>query len=137
MKNTLKAGLFTSGTITVDQPRTIDFMGEDGRVYGTSSMVRDSERACRDFLLQHLDPGEDSVGVRIELDHVAPALLGMPVTITAKIAEVKGRLVTFEVEARDSLDLVGRGRHQRFIVDTAVTAERLKRKAAKLREANR
>lgn len=133
MKNTLAAGLSTTGTITVDKPRTIDFMGEERRVYATPSMLGDIEMVCRNLLLEHLDPGEDSVGARIELDHLAPTLPGMAVTIAAKIAEVKGRLVTFEIEARDSLDLVGRGRHMRFIVDTATTAERLARKAAKLR----
>jgi len=137
MKNTLVAGLAKRGTVTVDKPRTIDFMGEEGRVYATPSMVGDIETVCRDFILEHLDPGENSVGALIELDHLAPTLLGMPDEITARIAEVKGRLVTFEIEARDSLDLVGRSRHMRFVVDTAQTAERLRRKAAKLKDANR
>lgn len=137
MKNTLTAGLSTSGTITVDKPRTIEFMGEERRVYATPSMVGDIEMVCRNLLLEHLDPGEDSVGARIELDHLAPTLPGMTVTINAKIAEVKARFITFEIEAHDGLDLVGRGRHMRFVVDTATVAQRLARKAAKVKEGTR
>lgn len=137
MRSSLAPGIAKTGAIVVDKPRTIDFMGEECRVYATPQMVSDIEVLCRDLMLEHLDPGEDSVGARIELDHLAPTLLGMPVEITVKVTEVNGRLVTFEIEARDSLDPVGRGRHTRFVVDTAQTAERLRRKAAKLREAGR
>jgi predicted thioesterase len=137
MRSSLAAGLAKTATITVDQPRTIDFMGEECRVYATPQMLNDIEVLCRDLLLEHLDPGENSVGARVELDHLAPTLLGMTVEITAKVAEVNGRLVTFEIEARDSLDLVGRGAHMRFLVDTAKIAERLRRKAAKVKEAGR
>ena len=137
MKSTLSAGLSTIATIAVDRSRTIDFMGEERRVYATPSMVGDIEMTCRNLLLEHLDPGEDSVGARVELDHLAPTLPGMKVAIAAKIAEIKGRMVTFEIEARDELDLVGRGRHTRFVVDTAKTAERLALKSAKVAEAKR
>ncbi len=137
MKDTLKPGLSTTTEIVVDRTNTIDFMGEERRVYATPAMVGDIEMACRNLLLEHLDPGEDSVGARVELDHLAPTLPGMTVAIVARIAEVNGRFVTLEIEARDNLDLVGRGKHMRFIVDTALTAERLARKAAKVAQAKR
>jgi len=60
-------------------------------------LVRDIEIACRDLLLQHLDAGEDSVGTRVEIDHLAATLLGMKVELTVSIAEVQGRAVTFDV----------------------------------------
>ena len=135
MKPSLVAGLTFERRVTVDEPRTIGFMGEGGRVYSTPSLARDIEQTCRDGLLEHLDPGEDSVGTRIELDHLAPTLLGMAVVIRVKILEVKGRLVTFEVSARDPIDDIGRGRHIRFISDVQKTVERLKAKAAKAKAA--
>ncbi|MDF3011525.1 MAG: LysR family transcriptional regulator, partial [Burkholderiales bacterium] len=101
MKSTLAPGLSATREFPVDRERTIDFMGEDARVYATPMLVRDIEVACRDLLLEHLEPGEDSVGTRVEIDHLAPTLLGMKATLQVKVAEVKGRAVTLEVEGRD------------------------------------
>lgn len=131
MKPTLAAGVAATREFTVDRDRTIDFMGEAARVYATPMLVRDIEMTCRELLLAHLDPGEDSVGTRIELDHTAATLLGMKVKIEAKIAEVKGRAVTFEVSASDGLDSICRCRHGRFVVDLKQTEARLKAKAEK------
>jgi fluoroacetyl-CoA thioesterase len=121
--------MHTTRDFIVDTERTIDFMGEDARVYATPMLVRDIEITCRDLLLAHVDPGEDSVGTRIEIDHLAPSLLGVTVRITARSVEIKGRAVVFEVSATDGDETVCRGRHSRFVVDVAKTRERLKRKA--------
>ena len=131
MKATLAPGIAASREFSVDRERTIDFMGEEGRVYATPMLVRDVEVTCRDLLLPHLDPGEDSVGTRVELDHLAPTLLGMKVRIDAKIAEVKGRAVTLEVSGSDGVDAIVRGRHMRFVVDVGQTKKRLAAKAQK------
>jgi fluoroacetyl-CoA thioesterase len=135
MKPTLQAGLATRREFPVDRGRTIDFMGEDARVYATPMLVRDIEVACRDLLLEHLDPGEDSVGTRIEIDHLAATLLGMKVTISATLAELKGRAAVFEVSASDGLDVVCRGRHSRFIANVEQVKQRLKQKQAKAAQA--
>jgi fluoroacetyl-CoA thioesterase len=131
MKNTLHAGATANTALTVDRERTIDFMGEKARVYATPMLVRDIEIACRNLLLDHLDPGEDSVGTRVELDHLAATLMGMKVELTATISEVKGRLVSFEFTGRDNLEPICRGRHQRFVVDVKTTESRLAAKAQK------
>ncbi|HYT48575.1 MAG TPA: LysR family transcriptional regulator, partial [Burkholderiales bacterium] len=60
MKSTLTPGLSFSKSILVDEARCIGFMGKEGMVYATPRMVSDVEYACRDFLLEHLDAGEDS-----------------------------------------------------------------------------
>jgi predicted thioesterase len=131
VKASLAPGLVARAAFDVDAARTIDFMGEDARVYATPMLVRDIEVACRNLLLEHLDPGEDSVGTRVEIDHVGATLLGMPVELTVRIAAVEGRAVTFEVEGRDSVEPIVRGRHGRFVVDVAKTAQRLAAKAQK------
>jgi predicted thioesterase len=118
-------------SFVIDRSRTIDFMGEDARVYATPMLVRDIEITCREALLPHLDPGEDSVGTRVEIDHLAPSLLGATVTIAARAAELKGRGVVFEITATDGAETVCRGRHSRFVVDVAKTGERLRAKQAK------
>jgi fluoroacetyl-CoA thioesterase len=131
MKPTLAAGVAGTREFLVDRERTIDFMGEDARVYATPMLVRDIEVTCRELLLQHLDAGEDSVGTRVEIDHLAATLMGMKVAISATIAEVKGRAVTFDVTAADGLDTVCRGRHMRFVANVDQVKQRLKQKQAK------
>jgi predicted thioesterase len=131
MKSTLQAGVTSTRTVDVDRERTIDFMGEQARVYATPMLVRDIEVTCRELLLEHLDAGEDSVGTRVELDHLAATLLGMRVDLTVSIVEVKGRAVTFEVSGCDSVEPICRGRHQRFVVDVKTTEARLAAKARK------
>jgi fluoroacetyl-CoA thioesterase len=131
MKATLQAGVSSTVSLTVDRERTIDFMGEKARVYATPMLVRDIEIACRNLLLAHLDPGEDSVGTRVELDHLAATLMGMKVELKVGITELQGRAVTFEVSGSDSVEPICRGRHQRFIVDVAKTEVRLAAKAQK------
>jgi fluoroacetyl-CoA thioesterase len=96
MKPGLKPGASHVNRIHVDRDRTIDFMGEEARVYGTPFLVRDIEQTCRQLLLQYADAGEDSVGMEIALKHLAPTLLGMEVEITATVAAVDGRKIGFE-----------------------------------------
>ncbi len=135
MKDSLAAGIATTRRFEIDKERTIDFMGEEMRIYSTPSLLRDIEQTCREFLLDHLDEGEDTVGVRVELDHMAATLLGMNVEINAAVTEVEGRRVTIEVEVMDPLDVAGKAVHTRFVVDTGKQYERLKAKAAKAAEA--
>ena len=131
MKPTLKAGLATRREVTVDESRCIGFMGKEGMVYATPRMVSDVEYTCRDFLLEHLDAGEDSVGAHVSIDHLAATPLGLQATIDAKIVEIDRRRVTFEFSVRDPIEECGRGRHVRFVVETAKSRERLAAKRAK------
>jgi fluoroacetyl-CoA thioesterase len=131
VKESLKAGLAHSKTVQVDESRCIGFMGKEGAVYATPRMVSDVEYTCREFLLAHLDPGEDSVGAHVSIDHLAPTPMGLSASIDLKVVEVDRRKVTFEFAVRDPLEPVGRGRHVRFVVETAKTRERLAAKRAK------
>ena len=131
MKPTLAPGLSTKKELQIDEARCIGFMGKEGMVYATPRMVSDVEYACRDFLLEHLDPGEDSVGAHVSIDHLAATPLGLTVRIEARIAEVDRRKVTFEFSVHDPVEQVGRGKHVRFVVETAKTRDRLAAKRAK------
>jgi len=131
MSETLKPGLTLTRRIEIDRERTISFMGDECRVYATPLMLYDIEFACRDLLLEHLEPGKDSVGTRVELDHTGASLLGMWVEITVTLASVDGNAVSFDFTVRDAVEEVARGRHNRFIVGIEKTAQRLKAKAAK------
>jgi predicted thioesterase len=131
MKATLRPGIARTETRLIDLPRTIDFMGEDLRIYATPEVLRDIEYTSRNLLLDYCDPGEDSVGVRAEFDHSAATPLGMEVSITVTVAEVEGRRVVLDVVARDPVEEIARGRHTRFIVDMAKAKQRLTAKVAK------
>jgi fluoroacetyl-CoA thioesterase len=130
MKPSLKPGLEHTKKITVDESRVIAFMGDDCRVYATPRIISDVEYTCRNFLLEHLDPGEDTVGTRVNWEHVGPALLGAEVTLSIKLIGVDGRRVTFEAAVNDGADAVARGTHERFIVDVQRVRERLLKKKA-------
>jgi predicted thioesterase len=132
MSDTLQPGLAATTRIDVDTARTIGFMGEDLRVYSTPSLLYDIEVACRELILPHIGPGKDSVGTRVELEHVGATLLGMWVEISVKLTEVAGAAVTFEFSARDAVEEVARGKHSRYVVGLEKTAQRLKAKQAKV-----
>ena len=131
MKDSLRPGVSRLERITIDRDRTIGFMGEEARVYATPRLVSDIEITCRNLILEHADPGEDSVGMEIALKHLAPSLPGMTVEIDVRVVAVDRRKISFEVSARDELDEISAGTHARFVVDVAKTIERLKAKAVR------
>ena len=132
MKPTLAPGLAFTKRVLVDEARCISFMGRENMVYATPRMVSDVEYACRDFLLAHLDAGEDSVGAHVSIDHLGATPPGIEVTIEARITALDKRRVNFEYSVKDPLEEVGRGSHVRFVVDTAKSRERLAAKRARL-----
>ncbi len=134
MKDTLAVGLTTTRRVDIEKDSTIGFMGEEFRVYATPAMARDIEVTCRDLVFEHLDDGEDTVGARIEVDHLGASLLGSWVDITATIVDIDGRRVTLEAEVKDPLDVVGKARHVRFVIEMERQRKRLEAKAAKLKE---
>jgi len=132
MKPSLRPGVSRVNRIQVNRERTIGFMGEEARTYATPSMVLDIEHTCRELIIEHADPGEDSVGMEVAVKHLAPTLMGMTVDVTVRVTAVEGRKVFFEATVKDELEDVGRGTHTRFVVEKAKTFERLKAKAARL-----
>ena len=131
MKASLVPGVVSETEHTVDETRAISFMGDELRVYATPNVVHDLEYACRDLILAHLDEGQDSVGARVEIEHMKPTPMGMTVRHVVTVEEVEGRSVTCSVEVHDAMEKVATARHTRFIVDVA----RLKKAVAQKREA--
>lgn len=133
MSEELSVGAVSTRSIIVDRDRTIGFMGEQARVYATPSLVGDIEHICRDMILDNTPDGEDSVGFSVSITHMAPTLMDMEVTILVTIIEIDGRKIVFEVVARDTVDTICKGRHERFVVNVEKTKQRLEAKAAKAR----
>jgi fluoroacetyl-CoA thioesterase len=131
MKPSLAAGLQFRKEIEITEDRCIGFMGREGMVYATPKMVSDVEYACRDWLIGHLDAGEDSVGTHVTIDHLAATPLGLEVSIEVRVAAVDRRKVTFEFSVKDPVEECGRGTHVRFVVENAKRNERLAEKKKK------
>ena len=130
MKDRLKPELEGTQQFEIDTSRTIEFMGDDLRVYGTPYMVRDIEETSRLLIQGHLDDGEETVGVHVSVDHLGASLMGMTATVKAKIVDVDGQRVTLEVEVHDGMDLVGKAKHVRFVIDRDRQVARLEKKRA-------
>ena len=130
MKDSLTAGLERTQKFEIDTGRTIEFMGDELRVYGTPYMVRDIEQTSRLLVQDHLDEGEETVGAHVSVDHLGASLLGITVTVTARITAVDGRRVTLEAEVHDGMDVVGKARHVRFVIDRDRQKVRLEKKRA-------
>ncbi len=96
---------------------------EPGEVYpevlATRTMIGEMERAAAKLLRPHLEPGQLSVGVRVEIEHLAPTPVGARVVTRARYLGRDGKLFLFEVEASDPGGAIGRGRHARGVVDEA------------------
>jgi fluoroacetyl-CoA thioesterase len=86
------------------------------KVFATGFMIVLMEWTCLQLLAPHLDAGEGSVGIHVDVSHTAATLPGMTVTVQAECIAVEGRKATFNVRAHDGVDLIGEGRHERAVV---------------------
>ena len=86
------------------------------KVFATGFMIVLMEWTCLQLLAPHLDAGEGSLGIHVDVSHLAATLPGMTVTVEAECTEVQGRKVTFKVRAHDGIDVIGEGRHERAVV---------------------
>jgi fluoroacetyl-CoA thioesterase len=132
MKDSLVVGISTSVKILVDKDRTIAFMGDEGRVYATPSMVLDIEYTARNWLMEYLDEGEDTVGTHVSVDHIGATVEGDTVEIVITVKELNGRAIMMTTRVKDSIEDVGKGNHNRFVVDKSKTFARIEEKRVKI-----
>jgi fluoroacetyl-CoA thioesterase len=106
-------------TITVDSNQTTSFLWEGENVLSTPSMIAEMEETCRLLLKEQFLPNKDwdSVGTIVDIKHLAATPVGAEVFLKAKVVAFEGRRVIFEVEARDRLERLGEGRHERFVIN--------------------
>lgn len=131
MKTEPQVGDGTSATFHIDEGRTIDFLGEELRIYSTPSFIQDVEETCLEFLQSFCDDNESSVGISINIAHTGATPLGMEVEIKVEISEVDGRRVMFDITANDGIDDIGKGSNGRFVVDIEKLKQRVAAKVAK------
>jgi fluoroacetyl-CoA thioesterase len=130
MKGRPKIGADAELRFTVTIEHAIDF-ARDGMpaVLSTPSLVSFLERTAREVMLPLLEPNERTVGIEIEVRHLAPTPVGQSVTCTARVIQVEGLQATFQVEARDEQEVIARGLHKRQVIRVEPFAQRVARKA--------
>ena len=130
----VKVGATKERTITVDANQTTSFLWEGENVLSTPSMILEMEETCRLLLKEQVIPEAewDSVGTIVDVKHLAATPVGAQVFLKATVASVDGRKVMFNVEARDKLEQIGEGRHERFIINVPRFRAKFDEKAAKL-----
>jgi fluoroacetyl-CoA thioesterase len=125
MKETLKPGITyqhkfvvpLSKTVPALYPEAVEFL-EMPEVFATGFMVGLLEWACIKCVNPHIDwPTEQTVGTHINVSHQAATPPGMEVTATVELVEVDGKRLVFQVEAHDGVDVISRGRHERFLIN--------------------
>ncbi len=123
MKPTLKPGLTHSFSYRVPENKTVPFTYPESpeiaampKVFATGFMIVLMEWTCVQLLAPHLDAGEGSVGIHVDVSHTAATLPDMTVTVEAECVAVEGRKATFGVRAHDGVDMIGEGRHERAVV---------------------
>jgi fluoroacetyl-CoA thioesterase len=121
----------TSGefSFVVGPEHTITFSG-DGMpaVLSTPQLIGLLEQTAREAVAHCLDPDERTVGTEIDIRHFAPTPPGQQVTCKARVVHVEDRVVTFQVEARDTEELLARGIHRRSVIRVESFARRVTRK---------
>lgn len=125
MKESLKPGIRfehrfvvpSSKTVPALYPEAAEFVAMP-EVFATGFLVGFLEWACIKCVNPHLDwPREQTVGTHIDVSHEAATPPGLEVTATVELIAVEGRRLVFAVEAHDDVDLISKGRHERFVID--------------------
>jgi fluoroacetyl-CoA thioesterase len=102
-------------------------------VLGTPVMINLIEAAALAAVERLLPPGHQSLGIHLDVRHFAATPIGMRVRATAELTAVNGRTLSFRVEARDDLEPIGDGTHQRVVVNVARFDQRVQRKLTTVR----
>ncbi len=124
MKETLKPGIEYTHKFTIPPTKTVPALYTESEefqampeVFATGYMIGLIEWTCIKAINPHLDwPKEQTVGIHIDVNHIAATPPGLDVTTKVKLIEVDGRKLIFEVEAHDGIDLITQGKHDRFII---------------------
>lgn len=124
----IEPGITGEGSVEVTDANSTRHLGEV-KVFTTPNLISLLEGICMRSVLSSLQEGEATVGVGVNVRHLAATPWGMTVSATSRLTQVKGKVLTFVVEAYDDREKVAEGTHWRAIVMVDEVAERLRRKA--------
>jgi len=124
-------------TIIVKHNQTTSFLWEGENVFSTPSMISEMEETCRLLLKEQFlgyNKDWDSVGTLVNIKHLAATPVGAEITLIAEIIDIQERRILFKVLAKDKVDVIGEGEHERFIINIPRFKERFFQKVKKLDE---
>lgn len=126
MKAEFVPGISDEMTITTTPEMGITHLGPDApSMYSTPSMIQLIEGTCVRLMSRYVDAGEQSVGYRVDVRHLAPTVVGKQVTSKVSLREVKGRRYVFDVEVHNEDGVkIGEGMHERAVIDVSRFAGR-------------
>ena len=129
MQSPPKIGTTFEKRFHVEPAYTVDFSAEGiPPVLATPWVIWFLEYAALDLLKPHLDEGEMTVGIQVDVEHLAPTPMGEEVVCVARVVHADGPIVSFQVDARDRHGPVARGLHKRRVVKRARFADIVKSK---------
>ena len=99
------------------------------KVFATPMMIALIEQTCNESVVPFLDEGQGTVGTHVDVSHCAATPVGMKVWCDSELVEVDRRRLVFAVKAYDECGLIGEGRHERFIIDSAKFQAKIDAKA--------
>lgn len=115
--NEIPVGTTGEQPLLVTPEWAIDFLGgEEAQVLSTPHLILWMEITARNAVKPYLAEGYESVGTKVNIEHLAATPVGMPVRFTARVTAVEGSRVSFDLTARDEKEIVAQGTHERFIV---------------------
>ena len=122
--------------ITVKNTQTTSFLWEGENVFSTPAMISEMEETCRLLLKeQFLTNNEwDSVGTVVEIKHLSATPVGAEITLNAEITNIDQRRISFKVSAKDKIEIIGEGKHERFIINIPRFKEKFYKKIKQLDE---
>ena len=100
-------------------------------VLATPIMILAMENAALNAIREYLEPGESAVGTAVDIRHLAATPVGQRVTADAEVVEVDGRRIVFAVTARDETEEIGRGTHERMVVELRRLTQKLEAKSTR------
>ena len=123
-------GLEFEAEQVVGSSDSIHFMGPEAPpALSTPTLIRWMEMASREAVSSLLEPGQETVGIGIQMSHLAATPVGSKVRVQSRLKEQSGKVFTFHVEAYDEKEKIGEATHQRAIVEVEKFAEKLRRKS--------
>jgi predicted thioesterase len=132
MKTRPRIGTVGEFRFVVGQEHAIDFAsGGMPAVLSTPKLIGLIERTARESLYPFLDDNERTVGVEIEVRHLAPTPPGTNVVITTRVIGTDAKLVDFQFEVRDEHETIARGLHKRAVITVESFARRVARKGTR------
>ena len=104
-------------TVSSEERSALSIGSGNVRVFATVSMIGLMEKTCLDSVLPFLEPGQDTVGIHVNVSHCSATPVGMKVWCESELVEIDRRRLVFKVAAYDESGLIGEGTHERFIID--------------------